>query len=111
MMAITVISSCTSNYDIKRCVIKDISQPCNILLCASDTTILPSNVSIHIMGVINGECAIEIENGATCYNTIKLKDTIDFLYNNEWYDSKINLRYIPISMITGDSIVIKYQIW
>ena len=104
------ISSCSFD-DNSRYVIKDVSQPCDILLCTSDTTTFPSSVGIHIMGVVNGECTFEIENGANRYNTIRLKDTIDYLYENEWYEHKINLKYQPDRMITGDSIVIKYRIW
>jgi hypothetical protein len=69
----------------------------------------PTSVSIHFMGAVNGECAFDIENGAARYNTIRLKDTIDYLYENEWYEHKINLKYYPSPKIIGDSIVIEYQ--
>lgn len=104
------VYSCAFDSGFEKYIIKDISQPYDILLYASDTTNIPSNVTIHIVGIIKGECMFEIENGLTRYETIKLKDTIDYYYNNEWYDSKINLRYILIQGIIGDSIVITYQI-
>lgn len=105
------ISSCNhdNGFD-NRYVIKDVSRPCNISLCASDTTMCPTSVSIHFMGAVNGECTFEIENGAARYNTITLKDTIDYLYENEWYEHKINLKYHPGPKITGDSIVIEHRI-
>ncbi len=106
---VAILNSCTFNHNTDRYVIKDVSLPYDILLCASDTTTWPSSVSIHIMGVVNGECTFEIENGAARYNTIRLKDTIDYLYENEWYEHKINLKYYPSPKIIGDSIVIEYQ--
>lgn len=104
------ISSCNhdNGFD-NRYVIKDVSRPCNISLCASDTTMRPTSVSIHFMGAVNGECAFDIENGTARYNTIKLKDSINYLYENEWYEPKINVKYLPDPKITGDSIVIEYQ--
>ena len=105
------ICSCTSDDGFKRYIIKDVTLPCNIVLSASDTTTLPSSVSIYITGVVNGNCVFEIENGAGRNNTIRLKDTIDYFYENEWYDHQINIRYIPDTKITGDGITIKYQIW
>ena len=107
---VAILNSCSYNHNAYRYVIKDVSQPCNIILFASDTTAWPSSVSIHIMGVVDGECTFEIENGAKRYNTITLKDTIDYFYENEWYEDKINLKYHPGPKITGDSIVIEYQI-
>lgn len=104
------LSSCSFNHNTDRYVIKDVSQPCGILLSASDTTTWPSSVSIHITGIVDGECTFEIENGSARYNTINLQDTIDYLYENEWYEDKINLKYHPDPKITGDSIVIEYQI-
>ena len=106
---VAILSSCTFNHNTDRYVIKDVSQPCNILLSASDTTICPTSVSIHIMGVVDGECTFKIENGAARFNTVKLKDSINYLYENEWYEPKINVKYLPDPKITGDSIVIEYQ--
>jgi len=107
---VAIMSSCTFNHNTDRYVIKDVSLPYDILLCASDTTTWPSSVSIHIMGVVDGECTFEIENGSARYNTIKLQDTIDYLYENEWYEHKINLKYHPSPKITGDNIIIEYRI-
>ena len=104
------LSSCSFNHNTDRYVIKDVSQPCDILLSASDTTTWPSSVSIHITGIVDGECTFEIENGSARYNTIKLQDTIDYLYENEWYEHKINLKYHPSPKITGDNIIIEYRI-
>jgi len=104
------LSSCSFNHNTDRYVIKDVSQPCDILLSASDTTTWPSSVSIHITGIVDGECTFEIENGSARYNTIKLQDTIDYLYENEWYEHKINLKYHPGPKITGDNIIIEYRI-
>lgn len=108
---VALLSSCSFTHNTDRYVIKDVSQPCDILLSASDTTTWPSCVSIHITGIVDGECTFEIENGATRYNTINLNDTIDYLYENEWYDHKIHLKYHPDPKITGDSIVIEYRMW
>ena len=105
------ICSCTSDDGFERYVIKDVTLPCNIILSASDTTIIPSSISIYITGVVNGNCVFEVENGCGRYKTIRLKDTIDYCYMNEWYNHQINIRYIPDTRITGDSIMIKYQIW
>lgn len=107
---VAILNSCSYNHSMDRYVIKDVSKPCNIILSASDTTTWTSSVSIHIMGVVDGECTFEIENGAARYNTITLKDTIDYLYENEWYEHKINLKYHPGPKITGDSIVIEHRI-
>ncbi len=106
---VAILNSCSYNHNMDRYVIKDVSKPCDIVLHASDTTTFPISVSIHIMGVVDGECTFEIENGAARYNTIRLKDTIDYLYENEWYEHKINLKYYPSPKIIGDSIVIEYQ--
>lgn len=106
---VAILNSCSYNHSMDRYVIKDVSKPCNIILSASDTTTWTSSVSIHFMGAVNGECAFDIENGAARYNTIKLKDSINYLYENEWYEPKINVKYLPDPKITGDSIVIEYQ--
>ncbi len=105
---VALLGSCSFQHNTDSYVIKDVSQPCDILLSASETTTWPSSVSIHIKGIVDGECTFEIENGAARYNTITLKDTIDYLYENEWYEHKINLKYYPNPKITGDSIVIEY---
>ena len=107
---VALLNACSYNHNADRYVIKDVSLPYDILLCASDTTTWTSSVSIHIMGVVDGECTFEIENGAARYNTIILKDTIDYFYENEWYEDKINLKYHPGPKITGDSIVIEHRI-
>ena len=107
---VAILNSCSYNHNMDRYVIKDVSKPYDIVLHASDTTTFPISVSIHIMGVVDGECTFEIENGAARYNTIILKDTIDYLYENEWYEHKINLKYHSDPKITGDSIVIEYRI-
>ena len=112
-LLILMLSIFSCNHDNgfdNRYVIKDVSRPCNISLCASDTTTCPTSVSIHIIGVVDGECTFKIENGAARFNTIKLKDSINYLYENEWYEPKINVKYLPDPKITGDSIVIEYQI-
>ena len=107
---VALLGSCSFQHNTDSYVIKDVSQPCDILLSASDTTTWPSSVSIHIKGIVDGECTFEIENGAARYNTIILKDTIDYFYENEWYEDKINLQYHPGPKITGDSIVIEHRI-
>ena len=106
---VALLNACSYNHNADRYAIKDVSQPCNIILSSSDTTTWPSSVSIHIMGVVDGECTFEIENGAARYNTLILKDTIDYLYENEWYEHKINLKYHPGPKTTGDSIVMEYR--
>lgn len=105
------ICSCTSDKGYERYIIKDVTLPCDIVLYASDTTNIPSSISMFITGIISGDCVFEIENGCGRYKTIRLKDTIDCFYRNEWYDHKINIKYIPDTKIIGDSILIKYQIW
>ena len=109
IVTILTISSCEFEQDFESYVIKDVSHPCDVTLTASDSTCLPSTIHIHLIGEINGECTFEIQNGVTRYNTIKLKDRFDYLYSDEWYDSHIHVRYIPVSKIIGDSVVVKYQ--
>ena len=106
---ILIFVSCSSDYRHERYVIKDVSKPDDIVLYASDTTILPTNVSIHIIGTMNGECTFKIDNGQY-YHTINFKDTIDYMYKNDWYEPQINVKYFPSPNITGDSIVIRYKI-
>ena len=109
LASLILFFSCNNNDGFEKYIIKDLSHPCDVLLYASDTTHLPSYVIIHIVGNINGECAFEIENGDLRYEKIKLRDTIDYIYKNEWYDSKINIKYYPDSRTTGDSLVVLYQ--
>lgn len=109
IVLLLISNSCSSDYNYDRYVIKDVSHPCDILLYASDTTYLPSSITFHIVGMLKGECTFEIGLGAGYYKTIKLKDSIDFLYRTEWYEPKIHLRYLPIQGIIGDSLVLKYE--
>lgn len=109
IVLLLISNSCSSDYYDDRYVIKDVSQPCDIFLYATDTTYFISSVTIHIVGMVKGECIFEIENGAEGYETIKVKDSIDYIYRNDWYEPKIHLRYLPIQGIIGDSLVLKYE--
>ena len=108
---IILFSSCDDKDLSKKYVIKNISQPCDTILVASDTSKEPTAIFVHIMGIIKGECTFELKGKERKYLSVSLKDTIDYVYKSEWYDSQITLKYQPDSGILGDSIIVNYQIW
>ena len=108
---IILFSSCSDKDPSKKYVIKNITQPCKTLLVASDTSKEPTTIFVHIMGTINGECTFELKGKKQKYLSVNLKDTIDYIYRSEWYDTQITLEYQPKSGIVGDSIIVKYRIW
>ena len=102
--------SCTYEEKYEEYVIKDLSKQINDTL-EFKVDRLVNNIEVILSGNVNGESVIEFENGAGRYNKITLKGEINQVYETEWYDSKCNFRYRPITNIQGDSLVLKHRIY
>ena len=101
---------CSVEKEYNEYKIYDLSKP------FSDTLIfkkdgLVNNIEVLIVGKVKGESVIEFYNGAGRYNIIKLKGNVNEIYETEWYDSKCNFRYKPITNVRGDSLILKYRIY
>lgn len=108
---IILFSSCGNNDQSKRYVIKNITQPCETILVASDTSKEPTTLFVQISGTIKGECTFELKGKNQKYLSVDLKDTIDYIYKSEWYDPQVTLVYQPKPGIVGDSLIVNYRIW
>ena len=105
-----VIESCSYDIEYEKYIVKDLNQKLNDTLKVK-TFERVNNLEVLIIGNINGESVIEFENGAGRYNKIMLKGNINQVYETEWYDTKCNFIYTPITEIEGDSLVLKYRIY
>lgn len=108
---IMLISSCGDKDLSKKYIIRNITQPCETILVASDASKDPTTIFVHIMGTVKGECTFELKGKKQKYLSVDLKDTIDYIYRSEWYDPEITLEYQPKSGIVGDSLIVNYRIW
>lgn len=108
---IILFNSCGDRDLSKKYVIRNITQPCETILVASDTSKEPTTIFVHIMGTIKGECTFALKGKKQKYLSVDLKDTIDYIYRSEWYDTQITLEYQPNSGVVGDSLIVNYRIW
>ena len=112
LLVITLVfmTSCSYEEKYQRYVIKDLSKQINDTL-EFEVNGRVNNIEVLLKGNVNGESLIEFDNGSGRYNKITLKGEINQVYKTEWYESKCNFRYRPITNIQGDSLVLKYRIY
>jgi hypothetical protein len=102
--------SCSSKKEYKEYRVADLSKPISdTLTFAKEGTIV--GVEISITGNINGKATLEFENGAGRFKKIDLTNTVNQLYETEWYEPKLFFRYIPDGNVNGDSLIIKYRMY
>ncbi len=68
----------------------------------------PHFAKIDIQGSIKGECFL---SGDLIGDSKKFTDSINYHRESEWYDPYLRIKYVPVGNVTGDSIIIKYEIW
>lgn len=102
--------SCSYEPTYTKYPIKDLSKVINDTLEVSTTDRI-NNIEVLIKGTINGKAILKFENGSGRYNTIELEGLINKVYETEWYDTKCEFIYEPVSRIKGDSLILEYRIY
>jgi hypothetical protein len=106
----SIFYSCTNDKKYKEYRIIDLTKPITDTLNFENKDRV-TGVEIIVLGSLKGNAIIEFENGAGRYSKIDLKDKVNQKYETEWYSSKLTFRYTPISVITGDSLILKYRMY
>ncbi|MGM5631442.1 hypothetical protein O2K51_11125 [Apibacter raozihei] len=68
-------------------------------------------LEIKIIGEIQGDAILELYDvrGKGPYTKIKLNGRVDKIYNTEWYEPNLKIKYKPLSKINGGSLVLRYK--
>ncbi len=104
-------SSCGNKQEVyKEYLISDIKSSIADTLRSESAEPL-SMFEVIIEGNINGEAALEFENGSGRVSRINLTGNINQTYATEWYSQKMYFKYIPISVVEGDSLKLRYRVY
>lgn len=111
IVMLLAVSSCGNKQEVyKEYLISDIkSSIADTLRFESVNT--PTMFEVIIEGNINGGATLEFENGSGRVSRINLTGKINQTYATEWYSQKIYFKYIPISVIEGDSLKLRYRVY
>lgn len=103
--------SCSTEPEYKIYHIEDVSIKTIDTLQDVSIEYVTDRIEILIEGSINGKASIKFENGSGRYNTIEISGDVSEVYETEWYDSRCQFIYEPISHISEGSIMFKYRIY
>lgn len=68
-------------------------------------------VEISLVGEVDGEALLEIENGNGRFSRMELKGKINQTYETEWYSKNMLVKYTPVSTIQGGSLKLRYRMY
>lgn len=103
-------NSCSQEMEYKEYKIAELSEPISDTLKFEKEGRI-TGVEILITGNVKGKAVLEFENGAGRFTKVFLENTVNEKYETEWYSSKLNFKYMPVTKVMGDSLVLKYRMY
>ncbi len=100
------LNSCTKKKVYNEYTVKNLDKVLNDTLSFKSLE-RPLMFEVIIEGHIKGNAVIEFESSPE----IKLSGRINDTLKAEWYSSKLTFRYTPISVVKGDSLILKYRMY
>ena len=100
LTAMGIVSGCTRTA--QTASVLDVSKAQRITLATTSANV--SGISLHIQGQIDGEAVMTASN----WEPQKMSGKVDFRVYHDWFASKCDLQYQPVSAKAG-SLTVKFE--
>jgi hypothetical protein len=99
LMAIGIVSGCTQTAQTVNVV--DVSKSETLALTTTSSNV--SGISLHVQGQLDGEAVFSAAN----WEPQKISGKVDFNVYHDWFATKCDLQYQPLSATTG-TLTVQY---
>jgi hypothetical protein len=99
LMAIGIVSGCTQTAQTVNVV--DVSKSETLALTTTSSNV--SGISLHVQGQLDGEAVFSAAN----WEPQKVSGKVDFNVYHDWFATKCDLQYQPLSATTG-TLTVQY---